>query len=577
MTSTDPLARPLNRILLTGAAGGLGKVLRTALRPYAHTLRLSDVASMAPAEGRHEEVRVCNLADKEAVDALVDGVEAIVHLGGISTEHAFEEIIEANIRGTYHVYEAARRHGVRRIVFASSNHVIGFYKQDEHIDALAPRRPDSYYGLSKAFGEDLANFYHDRYGIETVSIRIGSSFPEPLNRRMMSTWMSYRDLTQLVERALFTPSVGHMVVYGMSDNKDIWWDNHCAAALGFAPQDSSEPFRAKVESQPAPAADDPNSIYQGGAFTASGPFESIQAKPAHPSSGAELVLNAHNSTGESPVWHVAEQALYWVDIPARALHRWQAAGQRHDTWYANEQISCIARAPQGQWIAGMESGVFMLTPGTDGRLSSSLLAQAAHARPGMRFNDGRCDRQGRLWAGTMLLDMPQCAPVGALYRLNSQGAECRLEQVIDDLIVPNGIAFSPDGRTMYLSDSSPSRQIVWAFDYDTETGIPSNRRIFIDKLASGRPDGAAIDEDGGYWICGNDSGQIHRYTPDGRLDRSLSVPVAKPAMCAFGGANLDTLFVTSIRLPSAAPDALDGGVFALRPGVRGIEEPAYQR
>jgi sugar lactone lactonase YvrE len=319
--------------------------------------------------------------------------------------------------------------------------------------------------------------------------------------------------------------------------------------------------------------------HQGGAFTAAGPFESRTppaTRPVRLSSGVELVLNAHNETGESPVWHVAEQALYWVDIPARALHRWRAADQRHDVWYADEQISCIARAPNGQWIAGMESGVFLLAPGPDGRLAGTPVALAEHARAGMRFNDGRCDRQGRLWAGTMLLEMSLYAPVGALYRLHSGGAAPRLEPILGDLVVPNGMAFSPDGRTMYLSDSTPSRQKVWSFDYDIDSGMPSGRRVFIDKLASGRPDGAAIDEDGGYWICGTDAGQIHRYTPDGRLDRSLSVPVAKPTMCAFGGRNLDTLFVTSIRRPTAEPAALDGAVFALRPGVRGIEEPDYR-
>jgi len=157
-------------------------------------------------------------------------------------------------------------------VFASSNHVIGFYKQDEHIDASAARRPDGYYGLSKSFGEDVAQFYFDRHGIETVSIRIGSSFPEPLNRRMMSTWLSYRDLTALIEKALFTPDVKHTVVYGMSANRDVWWDNTAAAHLGFVPQDGSEVFRDKVEAQPPVAPTDPNAIYQGGAFTAQGPF-----------------------------------------------------------------------------------------------------------------------------------------------------------------------------------------------------------------------------------------------------------------------------------------------------------------
>jgi sugar lactone lactonase YvrE len=143
-------------------------------------------------------------------------------------------------------------------------------------------------------------------------------------------------------------------------------------------------------------------------------------------------------------------------------------------------------------------------------------------------------------------------------------------------LTPNGMAFSPDGRTMYLSDSHPHSQQVWAFDYDAATGTPRNRRLFIDmRPVPGRPDGAAVDADGCYWICGNDAGLVHRFTPDGRLDRSLAVPVKKPAMCAFGGAGLDTLFVTSIRPGGDLSDQpLAGGLFALRPGVRGLAEPA---
>jgi len=270
MTQSTPT--PFNRILLTGAAGGLGKVLRETLRPYANVLRLSDIADMAPAAGPHEEVQRRDLADKAAVHQLVEGVDAIVHFGGVSTEHSFEDILGPNICGTFHIYEAARRHGVKRVIFASSNHVIGFYRQDETIDASAVKRPDSYYGLSKSYGEDLASFYFDRYGIETVSIRIGSSFPEAQNRRMLDTWLSYDDLTQLIERGLFTPNVGHTVVYGVSNNANTWWDNRLANHLGYVPQDSSEPFRAKVEAQPMPAADDPLLVYQGGAFVASGPF-----------------------------------------------------------------------------------------------------------------------------------------------------------------------------------------------------------------------------------------------------------------------------------------------------------------
>ncbi|MBX8530084.1 NAD(P)-dependent oxidoreductase [Pseudomonas cichorii] len=272
MTTARHTQNPFNRLLLTGAAGGLGKVLRKTLKPYAKTLRLSDIAELEPPVDSSEEVQRCDLSDKQAVHQLVYGVDAILHFGGVSVERPFEEILGANIAGVFHIYEAARRHGVKRVIFASSNHVIGFYKQDQTIDAHAPRRPDGYYGLSKSYGEDMASFYFDRYGIETVSIRIGSSFSEPQNRRMMSTWLSYDDLTQLLERALYTPDVGHTVVYGMSDNKTVWWDNRLASHLEYSPKDSSEVFRAKVEAQPMPAADDPARIYQGGAFVAAGPF-----------------------------------------------------------------------------------------------------------------------------------------------------------------------------------------------------------------------------------------------------------------------------------------------------------------
>ena len=291
----------------------------------------------------------------------------------------------------------------------------------------------------------------------------------------------------------------------------------------------------------------------------------------------EVILDARCATGESPVWLVAEQALYWVDIPARRLYRWHAANAAVTTWTAPEMIGCIAPATQGGWIAGMESGIFHLAPQNDGTLDCARVATVAHAAAEMRFNDGRCDRQGRFWAGTMACDMTQAARVGALYRYADDATPMR---AFGDLIVPNGLAFSPDGRTMYLSDSHPSVQMIWSFDYDVDSGTPSGRRVFVDANAlPGRPDGAAIDEDGCYWICGNDAGLIHRVTPDGRLDRSLGVPVRKPAMCAFGGARLDTLFVTSIRPTGVdlSDQPLAGAVFALLPGVRGIEEPRFTR
>lgn len=288
---------------------------------------------------------------------------------------------------------------------------------------------------------------------------------------------------------------------------------------------------------------------------------------------AELLVDARNATGECPVWHVAEQALYWVDIPAQRLHRWTPGGAL-DSWTAPEMLACIAVRESGGWLAGLESGLFALQTDAAGQLTGERLVTLDHAQPAMRCNDGRCDRQGRFLVGTMVQDMARGAAAGRLYS-HTAGEGARL--LLDDLIVPNGLALSPDGRTLYLSDSHPSRQQIWAFDYDPETGTPTNRRLFVDmNTHPGRPDGAAVDVDGCYWICGNDAGLIHRFTPEGRLDRSLAVPVKKPAMCAFGGRNLDTLFVTSIRPGGDLSDQpLAGGLFALDPGVQGLPEPAF--
>jgi uronate dehydrogenase len=261
------------RLLLTGAAGGLGRELRTRLKAYCDALRVSDIADLGSAASG-EELQAARLEDQAAVHELLRGVDAVVHLGGVSVEAPFEPILQANIVGVYHLYEAARHHGVRRIVFASSNHVTGFYGQDEVIDTQVPVRPDGFYGLSKAFGENIARLYFDRHGLETVCLRIGSCFPEPKDRRMLATWMSFDDLERLVVASLTAPVVGCSIIYGTSDNTTRWYDNTRAAHIGYRPQDSSERFRAAVEArQPALDRDDPAVIFQGGAFVRTGPLE----------------------------------------------------------------------------------------------------------------------------------------------------------------------------------------------------------------------------------------------------------------------------------------------------------------
>ncbi|MDR7095102.1 NAD-dependent epimerase/dehydratase family protein [Hydrogenophaga laconesensis] len=266
---------PINthhRLLLTGAAGGLGTALRDRLKGNCTVLRLSDTADLGEA-GADEEIVQADLSSAEEVDAMVEGCDAIVHMGGISVEAPFGAILQANILGVYHLYEAARRHGVKRIVFASSNHVTGFYKQSETIHAEHPPRPDGFYGLSKAFGEDLARLYFDRHGIETACVRIGSSFVEPKDRRMLATWLSFDDLHRLIGACLSTPVLGHTIVFGMSDNAVTWWDNSRARHIGYVPRDSSDVFREAVFARTsAPDLNDPAAIYQGGAFVKAGPF-----------------------------------------------------------------------------------------------------------------------------------------------------------------------------------------------------------------------------------------------------------------------------------------------------------------
>ncbi|MEU5085694.1 NAD(P)-dependent oxidoreductase [Streptomyces sp. NPDC021356] len=260
-------------VLLTGAAGGLGTLMRDLLPQYGYTLRLLD---MRPIEGEPDAV-TADLGDKAALRAAVRGVDAVVHLAGISLEAPFEKILKANIEGTYNLYEAAREEGVGRVVFASSNHAIGHTPRPRGDDPLipvdTPRRPDTFYGLSKSFGEDLAQLYWDKHGLETVSVRIGSCFPEPTSVRMLSVWMSPADGARLFHAALTAENVGHTVVHGSSANTRLWWDLSTARALGYEPQDDSEPYAAKLiaEQGELDPADEAHA-YLGGHFVTDPPI-----------------------------------------------------------------------------------------------------------------------------------------------------------------------------------------------------------------------------------------------------------------------------------------------------------------
>lgn len=282
------------------------------------------------------------------------------------------------------------------------------------------------------------------------------------------------------------------------------------------------------------------------------------------------VLDAHASLGESPVWSVAEQALYWVDINAPALHRFDPATGRDTAMPMPSSIGSFALTERRGFVVALRDGVWRA--GRDGKLERRLAA-APYNPAHHRFNDGRCDRQGRFFVGTM--NEKRDASTGALYRLDADGA---LVTVIGDMMISNGLAWSPDGRTMYHADT-PTRT-VHAYDYDVVTGTPSGKRVFAQWSGeTDRPDGGAVDSAGNYWTAFYRGGKVVKLSPRGDALAEFAVPAMCPTMCAFGGADLRTLYVTTARQRRSEAELArlpqSGGIFAMRVDVPGLPEPAF--
>ncbi|HZQ71891.1 MAG TPA: NAD(P)-dependent oxidoreductase [Burkholderiales bacterium] len=258
------MSETMKTVLITGATGDVGTHLARELAGK-YKLRLSDKRPLKPPRGQtFMRADVSKMADALRI---TKGVDAIVHLGGYSVEGPWEAILQANIVGCYNVFEAARRNGVKRIVFPTSNHAVGFYRRDETIDHRVYPRPDSRYGVSKVFGEALGRLYADKYGMEFLMVRIGNVNPVPIDKRRLAIWVSPRDIAQLVSLGIEHPDVKFEIVYGVSRNKRSWYDNSNAYRLGYRPQDDSEGFAKEVLSREKPG----NPIaetYQGGVFCA---------------------------------------------------------------------------------------------------------------------------------------------------------------------------------------------------------------------------------------------------------------------------------------------------------------------
>ncbi|MDP9234454.1 MAG: NAD(P)-dependent oxidoreductase [Actinomycetota bacterium] len=249
------------RVLLTGAAGNIGSVLREGLRTGLEELRLTDRVPVDPAEGTSETFVHADLLDAAAIDRAVAGVDAVIHLGGRPDEASFDDLVGPNLQGTFNLFDAARRAGVRRVVYASSNHATGFYRPGDRLTGEEPTRPDSLYGVTKVFGEAIGRLHADKFGLQVIALRIGSFKPRPKEPRELHTWLSPGDAVRLFRSCLTPDPIGYLVVYGVSANTRRWWPStEAARTIGYEPQDDAEQYAEELGES--------SERWQGGGFTA---------------------------------------------------------------------------------------------------------------------------------------------------------------------------------------------------------------------------------------------------------------------------------------------------------------------
>jgi sugar lactone lactonase YvrE len=279
------------------------------------------------------------------------------------------------------------------------------------------------------------------------------------------------------------------------------------------------------------------------------------------------VVEAHDALGESCIWCPTSRCVWWLDISRPSLQSYDPLTREHRVRpLPGRNCGCAALRASGGLVLALDSGLHGFDPAT-GHLD--FLLHAEPGEPENRYNDGRCDRRGRFWIGTMDVELRR--PSGAFYRI---GPDCSVARQFGGLTVPNSTAFSPDDRTLYFADTP--RHAIWAFDFDIEAGILSNRRVFVDLSArKALPDGSCVDAEGCLWNAEYAGSRLTRYAPDGRVDRTIALPVTNPTCCCFGGEALDTLYVTSAaqQLPNAS--RTEGGLLALDVGVRGLPEAAF--
>jgi len=286
----------------------------------------------------------------------------------------------------------------------------------------------------------------------------------------------------------------------------------------------------------------------------------------------DCVLKAEAVVGESPVWCARERVLYWVDITGQKIHRFHPTTGVNDTFHLPDAVTCVALRKSGGLLTTLRKDFAFFDPGTE---NLRVLDRLEEDQPDNRFNGGKCDRQGRFWAGTMNGSHWDAAS-GSLYRLDT---DLRVTREQTGCVCANGLDWSPDGRVLYFTESFAYS--ILAYDFDAASGQIANRRLFasVDKSSGAFPDGLTVDADGCVWSVHNAVGQVVRYTPAGKIDRVVQLPVPRPCGCAFGGPGLDVLYVTTARETMTADQLaeapLSGSLFAVTPGVRGLPPSTF--
>lgn len=287
---------------------------------------------------------------------------------------------------------------------------------------------------------------------------------------------------------------------------------------------------------------------------------------------AVCVFKERADLAEGPVWDPVDQVLYWIDCFKPTINRFDPATATNRAWTLPAAIGSLALREQGGAVMSLRSGFHFFD--FDTGETTFIAAPEAHL-PDNRFNDGKADRKGRFWAGTLRAKIPETDPVGSLYRLD---ADLQWSKQAGDIICSNGLGWSPDNKTMYFTDSR--RYLIYAYDFDLESGAVENRRVFAQfEEGKGLPDGLAVDSEGGVWSALWDGWRVTRLDPDGRVEREVAIPAAKATSCIFGGPDLTTLYVTSASYGATADDLakypLTGGLFTVETGIKGLPEPRF--